>query len=139
MERSWFPSPLVGEGAEAKRRRGRGCYRYCAYGYPSPGASRHLLPQGEKGKSVTLNAHRLDIIPIRINQKRRVIRVAVILARSRRAVVLAAGLQARGVKLLDRGVIRRLEGDMSAGARDALVQIEPQRGRALGPEAGTGL
>ena len=46
-----FPSPLVGEGGRDAKHRGRvrGLHEHRMCGrYPSSGASRHLLPQGEK-------------------------------------------------------------------------------------------
>src|SRR3954451_16903129 len=52
MRLTYFPSPLVGEGGFAKRRRVRGISPQAqtspAERYPSSGASRHLLPRGEK-------------------------------------------------------------------------------------------
>jgi hypothetical protein len=52
-----FPSPLVGEGGSLTRSGGEpdegsvSAYGVCLRGEnPSSGASRHLLPQGEKGR-----------------------------------------------------------------------------------------
>src|SRR5215831_933988 len=51
-----FPSPLVGEGGFAKRCRVRGISPHGTASqverYPSSGASRHLLPQGEKERTI---------------------------------------------------------------------------------------
>src|SRR5882724_10795738 len=57
-------------------------------------------------------AHRLDIVAVGVDQKRRVISRAVIRARSGAAIVAAAGLQALGMELLDRRMIVGAERDM---------------------------
>src|SRR4051794_29871871 len=59
-----------------------------------------------------LRANRLDVVAVRIDQKRRVIGRAVILPRPGAAIVAAAGFQALGMELLDRGMILGAERDM---------------------------
>src|SRR5438552_3748906 len=86
-----------------------------------------------------LRTNRLDIIPVRVDQKRRVVGRAVIRARAGAAIVAATGLQAFGVEFLDRGMIPGAEGDMGAGLRGALVQMQPERRRALRPKARAGI
>src|SRR5882757_3106718 len=83
-----------------------------------------------------LRTHRLDIVAVGVDQERGEIARAVILAMTGLAIVTAAGLEALGVKLLDRGVIRRAEGDVGAAVGLAVVRIEPERGLALGAETG---
>src|ERR1700690_3916854 len=80
-------------------------------------------------------AHRFDIVAVGIDQEGGEVGRAVIGPRARAAIVAAAGFDALGVEFLDRGVIRRAERDMGAGAFQTLVQIEPKRGLALRPEA----
>ena len=86
-----------------------------------------------------LRANRLDIVAIGINEKRRVVGRAVIRARAGAAIVAAAGLQSFGMEFLDRAVIRRAERDMGAGAGSSLVQMQPERGLALGAKARAGI
>src|SRR4029077_1890498 len=47
----FFPSPLVGEGVFAERRRVRGCLRGCRPLIRHGLRPCHLLPQGEKGRT----------------------------------------------------------------------------------------
>src|SRR6266508_5730375 len=56
--------------------------------------------------------NRLDIVAVGVDQERRVIGRAVIRAWPGAAIVAAAGLQAFGMQLLDRGVILGAERDM---------------------------
>src|SRR3954471_24379581 len=90
------------------------------------------------GWQLYLRANRLDIVAVRIDQKRRIISRAVILPCPGAAIVAAAGLQALGMEFRDRGMVRRAERDMRTGAR-ALVQMQPERGFALGAEARAGI
>src|SRR6266700_3986791 len=83
----------------------------------------------------SLRTHRLDIVPIGIDQERREISRAVILAMTRRAIVTTAGLQAFGVKPLDRGMVGRAEGDVGAVSGFVFVQMQPECGLALRPKA----
>lgn len=46
-------------------------------------------------------AHRLDVVPVRVEHERGIVGGGVILADSRRPVVLAAGLERGGVELVD--------------------------------------
>src|SRR5882757_2281920 len=91
------------------------------------------------GGAVSSATHRFDIVAVGVDQERGKIGRAVILAMTRLAIVAAAGLQARGVKLLDRGMVRRAEGDMGAAIGLALVQMQPERGLALGAKTGAGI
>src|SRR6185437_9842545 len=70
-----------------------------------------------------------------IEQEGREIGRAVVVPVSGGAIVTAAGLEALGVKFLDRGMVRGAKGDMRAGVVQALVEVEPQRRLALRPEA----
>src|SRR5947207_11805814 len=79
-------------------------------------------------------AHRLDIVAVGVDQERGVIGRAVVCARARRAVVAAAGLEAFGVKFVDRGMVGCAERDMRTGGLEILLKIEPERGFALRPE-----
>ena len=89
-----------------------------------------------RGESDALRANRLDIIPVGVNQKRRVVSRAVIRAWPCAAIVAAAGLQALGVEFLDRGMILGAEGDVGAGAGLAIMQMQPERRGALGAKTG---
>src|ERR1700680_1797876 len=86
-----------------------------------------------------LRADRFDIVAVGIDQERRKIARAVIGPRACCAVVAASGLDALGVEFLDRRGVGRAKRDMGAGAPEILVQIEPERRLALGPEARGGL
>src|SRR4051812_6753557 len=81
-----------------------------------------------------LRAHRLDIVAVGIEQERREIGRAVVVAMTGGAVVATAGLQALGMKLFDGGMVGRAERDMGAIILQALVQIEPERRLALRPK-----
>ena len=70
-----------------------------------------------------LRVDRLDIVAIGIDQKRGKISRAIVLARTRRAIVAAAGFQPCAVEFSDRSMIRCAEGDMGAGTGRPLVQI----------------
>jgi hypothetical protein len=59
-----------------------------------------------------LRTNRLDIVAVRVDQKCRVIGRAVIRPRSGAAIVTAAGFDAFGMELLDRGMILGTERDM---------------------------
>src|SRR6185437_11567965 len=72
-------------------------------------------------------ADRLDIVAVGVDQKGGIIGRAVIGARTGTAVIAAAGLQAVGMKALDRGMIGRAERDMRARAAALFGNIEPQR------------
>src|SRR2546426_11448045 len=96
-------------------------------------ARRRFCPPSDRYGSL---AYRLDIIPVGIDQERGVVGGAVVLARARAAIVAAAGLDALGVEFLHRVMVFRAEGDMGAIRLLALVQMQPERGRALRAEAG---
>src|SRR3954465_13849733 len=81
-------------------------------------------------------ANRLDIVAIGIDQKRRVVSRAVILARAGAAIVATAALQALAMECLDRIMIPSAKRDMRAIGLPPLVQVQPQRRRALRSEAG---
>src|SRR5947209_11131864 len=85
--------------------------------------------------AMTLRAHRLDIVAVGVEQEGGEIARAVVLARTRAAIVAAAGLQALGVKFLDRIMVGRAEGDVGACTVAVLAGVEPQRRFALGPKA----
>src|SRR5260370_1548550 len=88
--------------------------------------------------ALTLRAHRLDIVAVGIDQERGEIARAVIGPRAGAAIVAASGLQSRGVKLLDRGVVGRAERDMCAGTGPPFVGTKPQRRLAPGPHTRAG-
>src|SRR5258706_16301404 len=87
---------------------------------------------------LALGAHRLDIVAVGVDQERGEIARAVIGPRTGAAIVAASGLQSRGVKLLDRGVVGRAERNMRAGRGRPLVGIKPERRLALGPKTRAG-
>jgi hypothetical protein len=93
------------------------------------------MPGTRPGMTAVLRADRLDIVAVGVDQERGVIGRAVVGARSRAAIVAAAGFQALGVEFLDRGVIRRRECDMRAGAFGVLGEVKPQRRLAFGSKA----
>src|SRR4051794_38308310 len=80
-------------------------------------------------------AHRLDIVAVGVDQERSEIGRAVVGARTRAAIIAAAGFHALGVEFLDRGAIRCAECDMRSGTFGVLGEVKPQRRLALGPEA----
>src|SRR4051794_39974774 len=86
-----------------------------------------------------LRTHRFNIIAVRIEQECRVVSWAVIAAMSGCAIVAAAGLQALGVKRLDRGMILGAECEMRARAVQPLVEVKPQCRFALRAETRTAL
>src|SRR6185437_2925247 len=94
----------------------------CRRGKTLDASSLALLTMTE---GTSLRTHRLDIVAVGIEQERGVVGRAIVMAMSGRAVVAATGLQALGVKLPDRGMIRCAKGDMRAGVFQPLVQIEP--------------
>src|SRR5258708_36609722 len=105
------------------------------------GLLRRFAPRNDgvwRGRAY-LRATRLDIVAVRVDQERGVIGRAVIGARSWAAIVAAAGLQSFGMEFCDRSVVGRAERDMGAGAGRAFVQMQPERGLALGAKAGAGI
>src|SRR4051812_45920031 len=87
---------------------------------------------GESGSATRSRANRLDIVAVGIDQERGKIARAVVRAGAGAAIVAAAGFQAFGMKFLDRGVIFCAERDVGAGAGLAVMQMQPERGGALG-------
>src|SRR5438874_1100680 len=98
------------------------------------GLLRRFAPRNAEWKSSRTN--RLDIIAVRIDQERRVIGRAVILARTGAAIVAAAALQSFAVERLDRVVIAGTKCDVGAVGLAPLVQMQPERRFALRPEPG---
>src|SRR5689334_20283635 len=85
---------------------------------------------------VSSRANRLDIVAVGIDQERRVIGRAVILARTGAAIVAAAGLEALAVKAFHGVMILGAERDVDAVGLAALGEMQPERRRTLRPEAG---
>src|SRR5262245_63474385 len=73
---------------------------------------------------------------IGVDQERRVIGRAVVLARTGAAIVAAAALQALAVKLFHGVVVLGAEGDVGAVRFPSLVQMQPERRLALRAKAG---
>src|SRR4051812_43680222 len=79
-----------------------------------------------------------DVVAVGIEQERRVVRRAVVLAQPRTAVVAAARLDASPVEAIDRASVRCPERDVHAGV--ALSRgIEPERRLSLRAEPGAGV
>src|SRR5436305_6306476 len=93
-----------------------------------------MAPRNDGGER-DLRTHRLDIVAVGIDQERGVVARAIVRARTGRAVVATAGLDALGMEFPDRGVIGSTEGGMRAFALLPLVQIKPERRFILRPEA----
>src|ERR1700687_3698127 len=79
-----------------------------------------------------LRANRLDIVAVEIDQERGEIARAAIGSWTAPAIVASAGLQSLCVKFLDRRVVGRAERNVRARAARPLMQIKPERRRALG-------
>src|SRR3569623_3149608 len=86
--------------------------------------------------TIASRANRLDIVAVGVEQKRSEVGRAVILACSGAASVAAAGLEALAVEVFHGVVVLGAESDMDAVGLAALVEMQPERRRALGPEAG---
>src|SRR5881397_209254 len=96
-------------------------------------------PYAARSDVRALRTNRLDIVAVGIDQERGVIGRAVIGARPGAAIVAAAGFQAFGVELLDRRMILGAERDMRRRSRRSLVQMQPERRRALRAKARAGI
>src|SRR5258708_13703485 len=81
-----------------------------------------------------LRANRFDVVAVGVDQEGGEIARAVIGPRAGGAVVTASGLHAFGVKFLDCRMIGCAELDMGPVPAKTLVQINPERRLALGPE-----
>src|SRR5262245_13793970 len=79
------------------------------------------------------HAHRLDVVPLAVEQEGAVVVGRVVLAQARRAVVLRPGLQPRRMERIHPGPVLRLEADVRPAA--AFVGVQPQRRLVLGAEA----
>src|SRR3982751_3390161 len=93
-----------------------------------------LLIDNVASRRASAHAHRFDVIPVGIDEKRRVVGWTVVGAKARRAVVLAAGLDTRLVEAVDSAAILRCERDMRARTL-ATAFVEPQRRRAFRAES----
>ena len=80
-------------------------------------------PYGTGGR--TSRANRLDIVAVGVDQECGIVGRAVVLARTGRTVVAAAGFQAICVKFADRGMIFGAEGDMGAGRNRSFMKVQP--------------
>src|SRR5689334_22362706 len=98
---------------------------------------RHTASSNTEAHTLT-QAHRFDIVPVRVEQKRGVVRRAVVGAQARTAIVSPTGFETRCVEAIDCCMIGRSERDVYA-ARCALGLVPPQRGRVLRAEPSAGL
>src|SRR4051812_4018811 len=80
--------------------------------------------------------HRLDVVPVGVEQEGGVVAVAVVRPRPGRPVVAAAALQALAMELLHALAVLRAEGDVGAGADGLVGLVEPERSSAGFAEAG---
>src|SRR6266849_5360198 len=79
-------------------------------------------------------ANRFDVIAVRIEQERGIVRWAVVGPQAGSAVVAASRLQAFLVEAIDRGAVACAERNVDAASIGTLGGIEPQRRLALGTE-----
>ena len=80
-------------------------------------------------------AHRLDIVPIRIEHEGSVVVRVVLRPEPRRAVVHASRLERRPVKRVDSGARLRDEGDVQRALQGG-ARANPEIRLAIGPQAG---
>ena len=67
---------------------------------------------------------RFDVVPVRVNDERRVIPGVVMRAKTRRAVVAAAGFDSGAVELVDGGSVGCGEGHMNGSGRGFPFSIQ---------------
>jgi hypothetical protein len=95
----------------------------------------HVAPRYCKDPCAPLrasrHAHSLYVVPIRIDQERRVVLRAVIRPQSRRAIVATASFETRCMKLVHGSPSLRAKRDVGAGRSTTLRRVQPQRGLTL--------
>src|ERR1700733_9377492 len=101
-----------------------------------PCAGATAWPINAQAAGGSFQAHRLDVVAVRIEQERRVITRAIVLTHARRAVVAAARLESVAVEPVDGGTAGREGPQANQGKRQLRIGGEPQRVTTVGTKGG---